>query len=188
MSNQTQKRCNHTSSGISRRNFLKLSGGALVVLTLPAILRKPGFANTLRAQRVEYPRQVIGKLSELKPGQPIFFNYPWDHPSAENFLVILPEPAGGGVGPDQNVVAFNSYCTHLGEGLQDTILDHEGIAGPCPYHLTTFDLNRHGMVISGHAAQSLPQITLEADGDDIVATGVLGLVYGFYDNRVDPNA
>ncbi|MFQ5434838.1 MAG: arsenate reductase (azurin) small subunit, partial [Anaerolineae bacterium] len=62
------------------------------------------------------------------------------------------------------------------------------IAGPCPLHWSTFDLTRHGMVISGHATQGLPQIMLETDGDDIVATGVLGLLYGYYDNRVDPNA
>jgi arsenite oxidase small subunit len=46
-------------------------------------------------------------------------------------------------------------------------------------HLTTFDLTRHGMVISGHATESLPQIVLEVQGDDIYAVGVQGLVYGY---------
>ena len=35
------------------------------------------------------------------------------------------------------------------------------------------------MVISGHGTESLPQIVLEIDGDDIYAVGVLGLVYGY---------
>ncbi len=54
--------------------------------------------------------------------------------------------------------------------------------GPCPLHQTTFDLTRHGMVISGHATESLPQVLLELDGDDIYAVGLIGLIYGRYDN------
>jgi len=38
------------------------------------------------------------------------------------------------------------------------------------------------MVISGHATESLVQIVLELDGDDVYATGVLGLVYGTFDS------
>ncbi len=188
MSKQTQKTCNHTANAVSRRDFLKLGGGTLVALSLPAILTQSGAARIMHAQRVEYPRQVIGKVSEMQTGQPVFFNYPWDHPNSYNFLVKLPDEAGGGIGPEKNIVAFNSTCTHLGEPLEDTVLDHKGIAGPCPYHLTTFDLNRHGMVIAGHSTTPLPQIVLETDGDDIVATAVQGLIYGYYDNRVDPNA
>jgi arsenite oxidase small subunit len=42
------------------------------------------------------------------------------------------------------------------------------------------------MVVSGHATLGLPQITLETDGDDIFATGVIGLIFGYHDNRIDP--
>jgi arsenite oxidase small subunit len=52
----------------------------------------------------------------------------------------------------------------------------------CPLHQTTFDLTRHGMVIAGHATESLPQVLLELQGDDIYAVGVIGLIYGRYDN------
>jgi arsenite oxidase small subunit len=85
------------------------------------------------------------------------------------------------------VVAFNSFCTHQGMSLAGTFKGDVGVAGPCPLHWTTFDLTRHGMVIGGHATLGLPQIILETDGDDIIATGVLGLIFGFYDNKVDPN-
>ena len=47
-------------------------------------------------------------------------------------------------------------------------------------------MTRHGMVISGHATQGLPQILLELDGDDIVATGVMGLIFGYADNNENP--
>lgn len=177
-----------TAGIISRRDFLKLSGAALVAITLPAFLTKPGMASTLYAQRVDYPRQMVGSLRALKSGEPLNFKYPWDHPNAFNVLVKLNEPAAGGIGPDQNVVAFNTLCPHQGGPLASLIHTDSGVAGPCPFHWSTFDLTRHGMVISGHSTQGLPQIVLELDGDDIYATGVMGLLYGFHDNRVEPGA
>ena len=48
--------------------------------------------------------------------------------------------------------------------------------------MTTFDLTRHGMVVSGHATESLPQIVLEIVGDDIFAVGAQGLIYGYSAN------
>ena len=56
------------------------------------------------------------------------------------------------------------------------------VFGPCPLHLTTFDLTRHGMVVAGHGTESLPQIVLEAAGDDIYAVAVMGLIYGYAHN------
>ena len=38
------------------------------------------------------------------------------------------------------------------------------------------------MVISGHGTESLPQILLEVEGDNIYAGGMIGLIYGRYDN------
>ena len=178
--------CNPTAGIVSRRDFLKLSGMAVIALSLPAFLRQPGTPETLYAQKADYPRQRIGQLSALKSGEPVSFTYPWDHPNATNFLLRLNEPAGGGVGPEQNVVAFNSFCTHQGGPLAGQFHGDLGVAGPCPIHWTTFDLTRHGMVISGHATQGLPQILLETEGDDIYAVGVMGLVYGYYDNKVEP--
>ena len=76
----------------------------------------------------------------------------------------------------QDIVAFNSFCTHMGGPLAGTFKADQGVAGPCPLHWTLFDLTRHGMVVAGHATMGLPQITLELDGDDILATGVMGLI------------
>ena len=182
-----ENECDPAEGVVSRRDFLKLGSATLVTLTLPVYLRRTGLPATLQAQQVEYPRQVIGSLGALSSSEPISFNYPWDHPSSTNFLIKLSEPAGGGVGPDQDVVAFNSICPHQGGPLAGQFHGDIGVAGPCPLHLTTFDLTRHGMVISGHATQGLPQITLETDGDDIIATGVMGLIFSLHDNRVDPN-
>lgn len=188
MTNKPQTSCDPTAGIVSRRDFLKLTGAALIALTLPAILAKPGMASTLYAQRVDYPRQKIGSLRALKPGEPVSFKYPFDHPNMANLLIKLNEPAGGGIGPGQDVVAFNTFCTHQGGPLANQFQADSGVAGPCPFHWTTFDLARHGMVISGHATQGLPQIILELEGDDIYATGVMGLVFGFHNNLVEPEA
>ena len=38
------------------------------------------------------------------------------------------------------------------------------------------------MVSGGHGTERLPQILLELDGDNIFAVGMIGLIYGRYDN------
>jgi arsenite oxidase small subunit len=167
---------------ISRRQFLLYGGTAVTVVALNAI---PGmsFAAGEGAQALvaSYPRKKIGSLSALATGKPVDFSYPY--PNVNNILVKLGAPAGGGVGPANDVVAFNTLCTHMGGPMAGTYKDRHQVLGPCPLHLTTFDLTRHGMVVSGHATESLPQIVLEVKGDDIYAVGVMGLVYGYAANR-----
>lgn len=176
-----QEGCNPLQEQLDRRQFLFGAGAAVVWLALPG-----AGGRQVQAQRADYPREKIGKLSDLEPGRPIEFRYPWDHPNAENTLLQLDEPAAGGVGPQKNIVAFNNLCTHQGRSMSGTFKGEIGVAGPCPLHWTTFDLTRRGMVVSGHATIGLPQIVLETDGDDIHAVGVLGLIFGCHDNRVNP--
>ena len=161
-------------SCMSRRQFL-LSGGVAVVLV--SLGGFPGMAEAAQALIAKYPRQKIGSLSALKNGVPVDFNYPY--PDIRNILVKLGVAAGGGIGIGRDIVAFNQQCTHMGGPLDGTYKPQHQVLGPCPLHLTTFDLTRHGMVASGHATESLPQIVLEVLGDDIYAVGVMGLVYGY---------
>lgn len=174
--------CMIATSGLDRRAFL-FGAGAVVVSVFV-----PGWGeHAFAAQRAEYPRRTIAKLSALNSDKPLSFRYPWDHPQCDCVLLHLKEAAGGGVGPRKNIVAFHTLCSHMGAEIPVAKFHGQiGIAGPCPMHLTTFDLTKHGMVISGHATQGLPQVILELDGDEIVAVGVLGLLYGFHDNRVEP--
>lgn len=166
---------------MSRRQFL-LSGGAAV--TVVALGNIPGLAlaagEPVQALKASYPRQKIGSLSKLAKGKAVYFKYPYAN--VDNMLVKLGARAGAGIGPDQDVVAFNMQCTHMGGPLQETYKDAHQVLGPCPLHLTTFDLTRHGMVVAGHGTESLPQIVLETSGDDIYAVGVLGLIYGYAHN------
>lgn len=164
-----------TPACLSRREMLIFGGTSLAVLA-----SLPGLAS---AQVVgsRYKRQTIAKLSTLAADAPVAFDYP--RKGITNVLVRLGETAGGGVGPQYDIVAFNSLCTHMGGPVgPETYQARHKTLGPCPLHLTTFDLTRHGMVVSGHATQSLPQVMLEVRGDDIVAVGMMGLVYGYAEN------
>lgn len=172
---------------LSRRAFLLRGRLAVSVVTLAGVTGIGlGQAEPAQALLAAYPRRKIGSLAALKPGEPVEFAYPY--PTVTNILVRLGARAGGGVGTDEDVVAFNQQCTHMGGPLQGTFKPQHQVFGPCPIHLTTFDLTRHGMVVSGHATESLPQIVLETDGDDLYAVGVLGLLHNYASNLARPNS
>lgn len=172
---------------LSRRQFLLSSGLAVSVVALAGV---PGLAGAAGAQpmalKATYPRQRIGSIAALNTGVPVEFVYPY--PTVSNILVKLGTPAGAGIGANGDIVAFNQQCTHMGGPMQGTYKPAHQVLGPCPLHLTTFDLTRHGMVVSGHATESLPQIVLETQGDAIYAVGVLGLVYGYGSNLLPQRA
>ena len=165
---------------VSRRNFLISSG----VTTTIMITMNPGtaMAEEVPAQVTEYPRKLIAKMSDLKLDEPFDFTYPDEGEHADSMIVRMGTKAGGGVGPDQDIVAFNYACTHQGGSLMDSYKADTKSLGACPLHLSTYDLTRHGILISGQAYQSLPQVLLEVEGDDIYATGIFGLIFGRKEN------
>ncbi len=174
---------NRSSKGacISRRAFMfRSSAVAAGTVFLPAL---PGMnGQALAAEVARYPRQLIGKLSQLKAQKPVTFNYPDKGANSRCMLVKLNETAGGGIGKDLDVVAFNTFCTHMGGDMGRAYKPEHNVLGQCPLHQSTFDLTRHGMVVSGHGTESLPQVLLEVDGDNIYAVGMIGLIHGRYDN------
>lgn len=169
---------------LTRRQFLFM--GAAVVGTVAVASVLPGTLMKAEAEVAMYDGMNVGSLSALRVGEPVKFRYPWDHGNCDSYLIKLGTEGGGGIGPDKDVVAFNTLCTHMGISLLGSYKSEFQVLGPCPLHLSTYDLTRHGMVISGHATQGLPQVILEARGDDIYATGVMALIYGFGDNEVQP--
>lgn len=156
----------------------------MVGLSSVGVLLPTGLgAQPVGAKVADYPERTIGSVRALADHEPITFHYPYEHPHCSSVLVKLGTEAGGGVGPNADIVAFNQLCTHQGGLLEGQYQSEYRVLGPCPIHLTTFDLARHGMVVSGHATQGLPQVILRIEGDEIIATGVMGLVYGYSDNR-----
>ena len=165
---------------LSRRAFLLSGGSAVAILALAGL--SPAFGQGAALQVASYPRRRIGRVSQLTVDRPVSFQYPWKDFNSTNMLIKLGVPAGGGVGPDQDIVAFSTLCTHMGGPLAGQYRGQYKILGPCPFHLTTFDLIKHGMVVAGQATESLPQIVLETSGDELWATGVMGLIYGYHSN------
>jgi len=124
-----------------------------------------------------FPSVTVTTLSDLKEGMPITFDYP--QVGQSNILVKMGEPVIGGVGPDEDIVAFSRLCTHMGCVVPDYKHEHK-VLGPCPCHYTTFDLVHGGVVAMGQATQNLPQILLSVnDAGDVAADGVFRLVYGY---------
>ncbi len=174
---------------MNRRQFLLFSSATAAAASTTTITLFPGTAEAkqLKARIVGYPRKFLAKLSKLQDHQPINFNYPDDGKNAYCMLVKMGNvKAGGGIGPQRDVVAFTYMCTHQGGPLQGSYkaTDEHRTLGPCPFHLSLYDLRRHGIIVSGQAYQSLPQILLELDGDDIYAVGMMGLLFGRNENLI----
>ncbi|MBC8269395.1 MAG: arsenate reductase (azurin) small subunit [Rhodospirillaceae bacterium] len=164
---------------VNRREFLLTSGATVSVILLSGCA---GVAANTPAMVSTYPRKLVAKLSELKQDEPVDFSYPDEGAYSESIIVKLGVEGGGGIGVDRDVVAFNNTCTHQGGPLSGTYKGDTKSLGACPLHLSTYDLTRHGILISGQAYQSLPQVLLELDGDNIYAVGVFGLIFGRHDN------
>jgi arsenite oxidase small subunit len=184
---------------VDRRSFLKLSGLATgIVLSGGAVIvgtvgRRPlGVAAASQGEKVQlaypdYPDVVVAKLADVKSGTPIFFEYP--QPGQKDMPVKIDRPAEEGIGPDEDIVAFSTACSHMGAPL-DNVYNHQyGMLGPCPAHFTTFDLAKSGMNVMGKASDHLPQVALVLDANgDIRATGMYGLIYGYPANLFSKEA
>jgi len=165
---------------MSRRDFLLTSGAATT--TIMVTVNMGSAEAKVPAMMSTYPRKKVANLSQLKVDLPIEFEYPDGGAFAQSMLVKLGQEAGGGIGPMRDVVSFNHHCTHQGGDLTGSYKGDTKSLGACPLHLSTYDLTRHGILISGQAYQSLPQVLLELDGDNIFAVGIFGLIFGRYDN------
>ena len=137
--------------------------------------------------------KAIVYLKELtKAGDCQFF--PVDSDFHESFVIRLKGPLYNGLKfdntTDDELVAFHKRCTHLGWDLHPAQGENtHHVIGPCPGHLTSFDLSKGGMVVIGQATECLPQVKLklitidnrnaiEASGFYLDNSVPYGLVYG----------
>ncbi|MGH2637151.1 MAG: arsenate reductase (azurin) small subunit [Actinomycetota bacterium] len=125
----------------------------------------------------EFPRLSVARVDDLQPNEPVSFEYPLEGQSS--VLVDLGDEVPGGVGDNNSIVAYSALCQHMGCDVQFV---SEGGYMLCPCHQSKYDPAREGNVIQGVAQAPLPRIELEIDGDDIVAVGVDGLIYGYRAN------
>ncbi len=166
-----------------RRDFLKAAAISFTSVTFADVFGQAALAQVAgeRTNLATYPRKKIATLDNLAVDAPIAFDYPEQGMHSNCMLVRLNRPAGGGVGEKQDIVAFSTRCTHMGGDMSSGYVAEHQLIG-CGEHLTTFDLTRHGIVVAGHATQSLPQVVLEVEGDSVFATGIVGLLYGHHEN------
>ena len=169
---------------VSRRTFLLAGGtvvaGSALVTVFPGITCAADRDTVFKVAK--YPRKRVVSLNELGEGKPEKFFYPYEEPNCMSFIVKLATRAGGGVGREKDIVAFNSLCPHMGGTLDGQYCHQEKVQGPCPIHLSTFDLTRYGMTVAGHATEPLPQVVLQVKNGQVYAVGMLGLIYGYASN------
>lgn len=167
------------SADVTRRVFLKLSGSGAA--TAAAAIGTAGFATQAQAAQAEagrttlpYPRMPVASVASLKVNTPVAFNFP--DASSPCSLVKVGRAVPGGVGPDKDIVAYSTLCTHMGCPVA---YDSATSTFRCGCHYSVFDAEMGGQMVCGQATENLPQVTLEVDAKGgIVATAVNGLIYG----------
>lgn len=164
---------------LSRRNFLKLTGSSAAVGTLSLSplthAQQDGNNAAPGSTTLPYPRDVIARLGDLTPNQPLSFHYPDDRSPC--VVIRKGRAVKGGVGPERDVVAFSTQCTHMGCPVS---YDQASETFKCPCHYSIFDPDNAGQMVIGQATENLPRIVLEYDEaeDVILAVSVDGLIYG----------
>jgi arsenite oxidase small subunit len=148
---------------LSRRHFLKLTGSGAAVGTLslsPLSHAQQSPQVTPGSTTLPYPRDVVAKLGDLTVNEPLYFTYPYDRSPC---VVIRKErEVKGGVGPQKDVVAYSTQCTHMGCPVN---YDKQAGAFKCPCHYSIFDPDNAGQMVIGQATEkrqgAFPAIALE---------------------------
>lgn len=158
---------------VTRRDFIRIGSATTLAGSLPAV------ANTASApaKPAAYPVKDIAELAALKVDAPVAFVYPDDNSPA--VLLRLKQPAAGGIGPGNAIVAYSVLCTHKGCPVS---YRPERKLLICPCHWSSFDPAKAGQMVIGQGSQALPQIALRLQGGTIQAVGIAGLIYGRHTN------
>jgi arsenite oxidase small subunit len=149
---------NHQSS---RRGFLKAAvATTAVAATAPSILAASKPKN---GSFYGYEDKVVGLVSKLKSAGEMDFNYP-DADSPCKAVVV-----------DGKIKAYSLLCTHKGCPI---IYNASQKLFRCPCHFSEFDAELNGQMTIGQATENIPEILVKVEGDNIIAYGVNGLIYG----------
>jgi arsenite oxidase small subunit len=165
---------------VSRREFLKFTGGvaagaAAVPTTAVAAAPAAGAGDAV----LPYKAKVVGKAGALGVNQAAAFTFP--DASSPCALLKMGTPVAGGVGPNQDIVAYSTMCTHMGCPVS---YDSAQRVFRCPCHFSIFDAERAGEMVCGQATENLPRIVLKYNDkdDSVTAVAVVGLLYGRQSN------
>ena len=165
---------------LSRRIFLKSSGGAAAVVGSAGAALMPASAHAATAANVtamnlNYPKRGVGKAGGMPVNQAVAFTYP--DPSSPCVALRLGAAVPGGVGPNGDIVAYSTLCTHMGCPVR---YESGTKVFKCNCHFSMFDAENGGQMVCGQATEDLPRVLLDYDAksDTVSAVGVDGLIYG----------
>ncbi|KAI3611834.1 Arsenite oxidase small subunit (plasmid) [Cupriavidus necator H850] len=164
---------------ITRRQFLKATGGAAAGVSVAGGLSNPSQAAPppVEVGRTTLPfiPKVVARAGQLRVNTPISFLYP--DASSPCAVIKMGMPVPGGVGPDRDIVAYSTLCTHMGCPVA---YDASARTFKCPCHFSIFDPEKSGQMVSGQATENLPTIVLDYDAKDgtVRAVAIEGLIYG----------
>lgn len=154
-------------STCSRRGFFKVAAGiAGATIAAPTLFAA---GSKKEGAYLDYPVSKVGSLSILKKSGEIDFNYP-DNDSPCKAVFVNGE-----------VKAYSVLCTHKG---CPTMYDASAQEFVCPCHFSKFDAAKSGQMIIGQATGKLPEIMVQIKGDDVIAYGVDGLIFGRISNTL----
>lgn len=171
------------ADSLSRRQFFKVSSGVAAGAGLATgLIPNPAqAASSTDAGRtvLPYPRKSLGTGSRLTAGQPVAFTYP--DAASPCMLLRVGHPVENGVGPQRDIVAYSTLCSHMGCPVS---YDAKSSCFKCPCHFSTFDAEKSGQMVCGQATESLPRIVLDYDAASgmVTAVAVHGLIYGRQSN------
>ncbi len=165
---------------LGRRIFLKSAGGVAAAVGTGGVALVPGAAQAAAAPgstgtTLTYPRRGVGKAAGMPVNTAVSFSYP--DPSSPCVALRMGSAVAGGVGPNGDIVAYSSLCTHMG----CPVLYHaESKTFKCGCHFSMFDAEHSGQMICGQATENLPRVLLDYDpaSDTVNAVGIDGLIYG----------
>jgi len=165
------------SAPISRRAFLKSGTSAAVVGTVGVGLSSTSAhaATAGTGTTLDYPANDISLAADLLVNEPMSFSYP--DARSPCMAIKMGSAVPGGVGPEQDIVAYSILCTHMGCPVA---YDGDDRVFKCNCHYSMFDAEKGGQMVTGQATEDLPRVLLEynADSDTVRAVGIDGLIYG----------
>jgi arsenite oxidase small subunit len=163
---------------MGRRFFLKSGGTAAVVagsVVIPIRSANAAPAADAGATTLKYPNKAVGKAGGMPVNQVVSFTYP--DASSPCVAIRMGAPVPGGVGPNKDIVAYSTLCTHMGCPVS---YDGGSRTFKCGCHFSVFDPEMSGQMVCGQATEDLPMIKLsyDAKNDSVTAVGIDGLIYG----------
>ena len=168
---------------VGRRFFLKSTGSVVAAAGATVIPIQSAEAASSSAAigstSLPYPQKVIAIVKKMPINEAVGFSYP--DSSSPCYAIRMGAPTPGGVGPNEDIVAYSSLCTHMGCPVQ---YESGTKTFKCSCHFSMFDAEMGGQMVCGQATENLPRIKLgyDAKTDSVHATGVDGLIYGRQSN------